>query len=151
MELIDMLRWLNFTLALLFTFCYAYQFFYLAVPLVKRDKPHRPVTYHRFAVLISARNEETVLGHLLDSIRDQDYPSDLITAFVVADNCTDATAQVARDHGAVVYERLNRSQVGRATPWISCCSGSAGITAAASMASSSLMPITCCSRTTSPR
>lgn len=113
MELIDILRWLNFSIALLFTLCYAYQFFYLAVPLVKRDKPHRPVTYHRFAVLISARNEETVLGHLLDSIRDQDYPSDLITVFVVADNCTDATAQVARDHGAVVYERLNRSQVGK--------------------------------------
>lgn len=113
MELVDVLRWLNFSIALLFTLCYAYQFFYLAVPLVKRDKPHRPVTYHRFAVLISARNEEAVLGHLLDSIRAQDYPSDLITTFVVADNCTDATAQVARAHGAVVYERFNRSQVGK--------------------------------------
>ena len=113
MELVDVLRWLNFSIALLFTLCYAYQFFYLAVPLVKWDKPHRPVTYHRFAVLISARNEEAVLGHLLDSIRAQDYPSDLITTFVVADNCTDATAQVARAHGAVVYERFNRSQVGK--------------------------------------
>ena len=113
MELVDVLRWLNFSIALLFTLCYVYQFFYLAVPLVKRDKPHRPVTYHRFAVLISARNEEAVLGHLLDSIRAQDYPSDLITTFVVADNCTDATAQVARAHGAVVYERFNRSQVGK--------------------------------------
>ena len=113
MELVDVLRWLNFSIALLFTLCYAYQFFYLAVPLVKRDKPHRPVTYHRFAVLISARNEEAVLGHLLDSIRAQDYPSDLITTFVVADNCNDATAQVARAHGAVVYERFNRSQVGK--------------------------------------
>ena len=113
MELIEILRLMNFGIAVLFTLCYAYQFFFLPIPLVKRDRPHQTVAYHRYAVLISARNEETVIGHLLDSIRGQNYPSDLITVFVAADNCTDQTARVARDYGAVVYERWNQRQVGK--------------------------------------
>lgn len=62
---------------------------------------------HKYAVCIAARNEEAVIGNLLESIAKQDYPKDLITVFVVADNCTDNTAKVARDHGAVCYERYN--------------------------------------------
>ena len=33
--------------------------------------------------------------------------------FVVADNCTDSTAQIAREHGAAVYERFNKAEVGK--------------------------------------
>ena len=113
MEPIEFIRILNFGLAAIFVICYAYQFLYLAVPFLKKDKPHGPTTLHRYAVLISARNEAAVIGHLLDSIRAQDYPSELVTVFVVADNCTDNTAQVARQHGAVVYERFNRVLVGK--------------------------------------
>ena len=62
---------------------------------------------HKYAILVAARNEETVIGQLIDSIKQQDYPSELIDIFVVADNCTDSTAQVARDLGAVCYERFD--------------------------------------------
>src|SRR5574344_953602 len=55
---------------------------------------------HKYGILIAARNEEKVIGNLLDSINKQDYPKKLITIFVVADNCTDATATIARKHGA---------------------------------------------------
>ncbi len=113
MELIEILRMVNFTVAVLFTLCYAYQFLYLPIPMLKRDKPHRPVQYHNYAVLISARNEEAVLGHLLQSLRRQDYPEEYMTIFVVADNCSDTTAQVARQHGAVVYERFDHNHVGK--------------------------------------
>ena len=113
MEPIEIIRIINFTLAALFVICYAYQFVYLAIPFLKKDKPHRPAVLHRYAVLISARNEENVIGHLLDSINAQDYPKNLVTVFVVADNCTDNTAQVAREHGAVVYERFNHVKVGK--------------------------------------
>lgn len=47
---------------------------------------------HKYAILIAARNEKNVIGNLLDSINKQDYPSELLTTFVVADNCTDNTA-----------------------------------------------------------
>lgn len=57
--------------------------------------------------VIAARNEEAVIGRLLESIRLQDYPSELLTVFVVADNCTDGTAQAARSGGAVCYERCD--------------------------------------------
>ena len=62
---------------------------------------------HKYAILIAARNEKYVIGNLLDSIKKQDYPSDLLTTFVVADNCTDNTAEIARKHGAICYERFD--------------------------------------------
>lgn len=62
---------------------------------------------HKYAVLVAARNEEAVIGNLVDSIRRQDYPSELVDIFVVADNCTDATAKRAREYGAICYERFD--------------------------------------------
>lgn len=62
---------------------------------------------HKYAICIAARNEANVIGNLLDSIAKQDYPADLLTVFVVADNCTDKTADVAREKGAICYERFN--------------------------------------------
>lgn len=59
---------------------------------------------HKYGILVSARNEEAVIGKLIESIKNQDYPSELITTFVVAHNCTDGTAAVAREAGAVCYE-----------------------------------------------
>lgn len=62
---------------------------------------------HKYAVLIAARNEEKVIGNLIDSIRAQDYPAELVDIFVVADNCdeNDRTARVSREMGAICYER----------------------------------------------
>ena len=65
---------------------------------------------HKYAIVIAARNEEAVIGNLLDSIKKQDYPSELITTFVVADNCTDKTAEVARSMGGVCYERFDEER-----------------------------------------
>ena len=109
----EAIRWINYCVAVLFFCCYLYQFVYIAVPWFKKDKPHAPAKLHRYAVLIAARNEEKVVGHLIDSIKNQDYPAELVQIFVIADNCTDTTAQVAQDHGAVVYERQNKTQVGK--------------------------------------
>jgi len=93
--------------------CYSYQLIYLAVPFFKKIRPHGEAVLHNYAVLISARNEERVIAHLLESIRAQDYPAHLVTTFVVADNCTDDTAAVAREHGAVVYERRDCGRTGK--------------------------------------
>lgn len=64
---------------------------------------------HKYGIVIAARNEEKVIGHLIDSIKKQDYPQELLTIFVVADNCTDKTAQVAKKKGAIVYERFDNN------------------------------------------
>ena len=64
---------------------------------------------HKYAIMIPAKNEESVIGNLIDSIHKQDYPNELVTIFVVADNCTDNTAIIARNKGAICYERFNET------------------------------------------
>lgn len=109
----DTIKVINYILAVMFFICYAYQAVYILIPFIVKPKPHKPAKRTRFAVLISARNEQMVIGNLLDSINRQTYPGELVTTFVVADNCTDDTARVAREHGAVVIERFNAKQVGK--------------------------------------
>ena len=109
----ELLQWMNGLLALAVCLCFAYRLIYIPVRLLRRDKPHQTPQLHEYAVLIAARNESAVIGDLLDTIRAQDYPADHITTFVVADNCTDDTAAVARAHGAVVWERHDRSRIGK--------------------------------------
>lgn len=88
-------------------FLYAYQTLYLVLGLFFTKKFKKASVYHKYAVLVCARNEEKVIGQLIDSINKQDYPKDKITVFVVADNCTDKTAQIAQKHGAVCYSRTD--------------------------------------------
>lgn len=80
---------------------------YMLIGLFFTRKFKRAENYHKYAVLIPARNEEPVIANLISSIHKQDYPQELITIFVVADNCTDNTAEIARQHGAICYEHNN--------------------------------------------
>lgn len=100
-------------LGILLTLCYGYQILYMLLPFVKKQKPLPEGKHHRYAILIAARNEETVLPYLLESIQQQDYPRELITTYVVADNCTDGTAQAAEAGGAVCFERFSRTRKGK--------------------------------------
>lgn len=106
-------KMINFILMCLFFACYMYQFLYIPVSWLPRKRRAREVPLHRFAVLIAACNEETVIGNLLDSIKAQSYPERFLKVFVVADNCRDKTAETARAHGAEVYERHNASLRGK--------------------------------------
>ncbi len=67
----------------------------------------------RFAIVIPAHNEELLLPRLLASIRNQDYPSERFDTIVVADNCTDSTADAARHHGVTVLERFDEGKRGK--------------------------------------
>lgn len=103
----------NLIIGALFFILYFYQLIYMIVPFVKRDKPHKETRLHRFAVLISARNEEAVISTLVDSIHHQDYPQELIDIYVIADNCCDNTAEAAEKAGAIVYVRNDLELVGK--------------------------------------
>lgn len=107
------LQTVNFIIAAVFFICYFYQFIYIPTALFKKEPPHKKEKRHRFAVLISARNEEKVIGELIKSIHSQTYGMENIRIFVIADNCTDSTARVARNSGAIVYKRFNTEKVGK--------------------------------------
>lgn len=100
---------------ILFIAVYSYQVAYLFIPFLCRKKVSADIAVanKRYAFLIAARNEAHVIGELIQSIRCQNYPQELIDIFVVADNCTDDTAVQARAAGAVVFERENKVQVGK--------------------------------------
>ncbi|MDD6213100.1 MAG: glycosyltransferase family 2 protein [Clostridiales bacterium] len=109
-----MIEWVNFLLLAFFSLCYGYQLIYLLVGMVKRKpKETKTIHMHRFAILIPARNEGAVIEGILSSIECQDYPSDLIDVYVIADNCTDDTGIRARERGAQVIVRNNCSQIGK--------------------------------------
>lgn len=55
-----------------------------------------------FAVIIAARNEENVIGKLIDSLKKQSYPSEYFDIYVIVNNCTDNTAIEAKKAGAKV-------------------------------------------------
>jgi cellulose synthase/poly-beta-1,6-N-acetylglucosamine synthase-like glycosyltransferase len=66
-----------------------------------------------FALVVAAHNEEMVVSHVVESLKALDYPKELYDIFVIADNCTDKTAEIAREHGAKVYERFEKEKRGK--------------------------------------
>jgi 1,2-diacylglycerol 3-beta-glucosyltransferase len=68
---------------------------------------------HDFVILIPAHNEEGLLPSLLDSLNQMDYPASKFGIHVVADNCNDATVEVAQAHGATVHQRFNLEERGK--------------------------------------
>lgn len=110
----DFLVLFNLIFGVAFILCYLYQFFFLiAGTFMKPEKFEKAKAWRRFAFCIAARDEERVIHQLLFSIKGQNYPLELIDIYVVADNCTDKTAQIARECGAVVYERFDRERIGK--------------------------------------
>ena len=91
----------------LFGALYAYRTVITVIGFFFTKKFAKTDVKHKYAVVIAARNEEAVIANLIESIKRQDYPAELISIFVVADNCSDATAALARKAGAVCYERFD--------------------------------------------
>ena len=76
-----------------------------ALGSMKPKKTYAPAAPLNIAVMICARNEESVIGHLIDSLKLQNYPKENYQIFVVAHNCNDRTAEIAAAHGATVFVR----------------------------------------------
>ncbi len=107
------LSYINLIMAAVFAAFCCYQVVYVLVRLRGRGRSFQAKGQRRYGVLIAARNEAAVIGQLIDSITAQKYPARLVDIYVVADNCTDSTAAVAAAHGATVWQRRNKTQVGK--------------------------------------
>lgn len=66
-----------------------------------------------FALVVAAHNEEAVIGPLIDNLLNLEYPKELYDVFVVADNCTDKTALISKNAGALVHQRFNNEKRGK--------------------------------------
>jgi 1,2-diacylglycerol 3-beta-glucosyltransferase len=67
----------------------------------------------RIAVIISAHDEENMIGTTVATLFQSQYARELTGVFVIADNCSDETAQVAQSAGATVWERFDTSKRGK--------------------------------------
>lgn len=103
----------NKIIFIIFSLCYFYQLVYIPMALVMKPRKLKMKKLHRYAVVIPARNERNVITELINSVKKQNYPAELLDVFVIADNCTDDTAEAARNAGAIVYERQDKTHVGK--------------------------------------
>lgn len=111
---------IQMALVWILTIFWAYQFIVSICSLIKfKEKPIIEEKENRFMAIIPAHNEEAVVANLVESLKNQNYPKELYAIYVIADNCTDKTAQVAKEAGAIVYERFdeNKKTKGYALQW----------------------------------
>ncbi len=66
-----------------------------------------------FDVIVPAHDEAAGIGNTVEDLVRMDYPATRRRLIVVADNCTDETAAVARRHGALVWERRDEVRRGK--------------------------------------
>ncbi len=93
------------------TIFWLYQLIVSICSLIKfKEKPILEDKQNRFMAIIPAHNEENVVANLIESLKNQDYPKELYNIYVIADNCTDNTAKIAKEAGAIVYERFDEDK-----------------------------------------
>ena len=102
------------------TIYWAYQIVVSFCSLIKlKDKKLLIEKEHKFMAVVPAHNEETVIKNLVESLVAQNYPKELYDIYVIADNCTDATAEIAKEAGAKVLKRFDEANKtkGHALNW----------------------------------
>jgi len=94
---------------ILFAFSFIYGMYFAITGLFGFKNYHKSMfgrhkPKHKFGIVIAGRNEEKVIGALIKSLQKQRYPEKLYEIFVVPNNCTDNTEQVAKEAGATIIE-----------------------------------------------
>lgn len=103
----------NDFLSALFCVCFAYQIVYLLVALIKRPKPLPPAAPRRYAAILCARNEEAVIGNLIESIHAQRYPPASWIFTSVLTTARTAPPQSRAPGARAVFERFDALHVGK--------------------------------------
>ena len=98
----------------IFILLFTLYFFFIGFCCLWHRKEEKFLTPEKtFAVVVAAHNEEAVIGQLIENLHRLDYPKELYDIYVIADNCTDRTAEIAGDEGAIVFVR-EHPKIGRA-------------------------------------
>jgi cellulose synthase/poly-beta-1,6-N-acetylglucosamine synthase-like glycosyltransferase len=106
--------WLFYTLTVIVAlsevliFLFLFYYYFISVSgWRKKDEEKDFIPVKRFALLTAAHNEESVIRYHIESLKKLNYPVELFDIYVIADNCTDDTAAVARQEGVNVFERFS--------------------------------------------
>ena len=92
-----------------------YYFIISIASLIKRkeDNANDFKSKTKFAILIPAHNEENVISGVIESVLKQNYPKNLFDVYVIADNCTDKTADIACKYNITTIRRFNKTEIGK--------------------------------------
>ena len=90
-------------------YLFHYTFFALVSVFFKKRFPPREEKL-RYGIIVSCKDEENVIGRLIQSIREADYPQEKLDIYVIAHNCSDHTAEVAASLGANVIVDNNAEE-----------------------------------------
>ncbi len=85
----------------------------VAALLPRPMKPERQGGPWRVAIVVPAHNEELSIASCIKSLQQAEYGEMQGEIFVVADNCSDGTAALARQAGASVLERTDAVNRGK--------------------------------------
>ncbi|KAF5058758.1 glycosyltransferase family 2 protein [Proteiniclasticum sp. QWL-01] len=91
----------------------SYYIFLTLFSLYQKKRKQLEDGNRRFAVVIAAHNESQVIRQSVESCLRMDYPKELFDVYVIADNCNDNTKEIASQAGAAVFERFNKTEVGK--------------------------------------
>lgn len=98
---------INIVLTTIIGIAFGSQLIYTLLFFLPAKKYKKAKIFHKFAVLIPARNEASVIYDTIKNIQNMNYPKDKYDIYVIADNCTDNTAELARNAGAYVLEHFD--------------------------------------------
>jgi len=104
MTMISIIRDMSWTISVILIVYLSYYVFValFALKRLKVSTNHAPK--NKFAIIVAARNEANVIGNLVESLKNQNYPSELFDILVVPNNCTDQTRAVALQSGAKIID-----------------------------------------------
>ena len=107
-KLIEVLLITQVMLSVIFTAFGIYQLVVCIIGLTKKKISNDfKFKYHKFMAVIPAHNEAGVIANIIESLKNHNYKDKMVDIYVIADNCTDRTAEIAKENGAFVYERFD--------------------------------------------
>ena len=111
-----MTHWFDLIMVPVQVFIFLFTVYYFIIGFCgmwRRKEDKILVPQKSFAVIVAAHDESMVIGQLIENLRAMEYPETLYDIFVIADNCSDDTAEIAKKAGAIVCERFSETGKGK--------------------------------------
>ena len=98
---------IQFIYYILFLIVLLYGLYFAITSLfIFKKEDEKPIYSYRartkFAILVAARNEALVIEDLIQSLKKQNYPTNLYDIYTLVNNCTDNTLEVAKKAGSKI-------------------------------------------------